>query len=188
MAISRSQMQTQLTGDKMPAKSEKQRKFMAAVANNPKFAKKVGVPQNVGEEFMKTKKYQRGGMTERQRNMDRASELEGMEASEMGMAPPKTSAPLESMRPKARPTRAAPVSSLRPKARPAMDDDMSAESAVGRGNRAAMREAEDMPQMKKGGKVKKPKLKKVMGSGASKSSAKARGYGMARGGKVCKMR
>ena len=188
MAISRSQMQTQLTGDKMPAKSEKQRKFMAAIANNPKFAKKVGVPQNVGEEFMKAKKYQRGGMTERQRSMDRASELEGMEATEMGKAPPKTSAPLESMRPTARPTRAAPVSSLRPKARPAMDDDMSAESAVGRGNRAAMREAEDMPQMKKGGKVKKPKLKKVMGSGASKSSAKARGYGMARGGKVCKMR
>ena len=40
----------------MPAKSEKQRRFMAAVANNPKFAKKVGVPQAVGEEFMKPKK------------------------------------------------------------------------------------------------------------------------------------
>lgn len=50
----------------MPAKSEKQRKFMAAVANNPKFAKKVGVPQRVGEEFMKPskKKYMDGGMAE----------------------------------------------------------------------------------------------------------------------------
>ena len=34
---------------------------MAAIANNPKFAKKVGVPQNVGEEFMK-KGYKAGGM------------------------------------------------------------------------------------------------------------------------------
>ena len=36
----------------MPAKSKKQERFMQAVANNPKFAKKVGVPQSVGEEFM----------------------------------------------------------------------------------------------------------------------------------------
>ena len=45
----------------MPAKSKKQQEFMAAVANNPKFAKKVGVPQSVGEEFMKMKKYEMGG-------------------------------------------------------------------------------------------------------------------------------
>ena len=51
----------------MPAKSKKQQRFMAAVANNPKFAKKVGVPKSVGEEFMKkpsrkrVKKYQEGG-------------------------------------------------------------------------------------------------------------------------------
>jgi hypothetical protein len=35
----------------MPAKSEKQEKFMQAVAHNPKFAKKTGVPQSVGREF-----------------------------------------------------------------------------------------------------------------------------------------
>jgi hypothetical protein len=29
---------------------------MAAIANNPKFAKKAGVPKSVGEEFMKTDK------------------------------------------------------------------------------------------------------------------------------------
>jgi hypothetical protein len=46
----------------MPAKSEKQRRFMAAVANNPKFAKEVGVPQAVGEEFMKAKKMFLGGL------------------------------------------------------------------------------------------------------------------------------
>ena len=35
----------------MPSKTPKQKKFMAAVANSPKFAKKVGVPQSVGKEF-----------------------------------------------------------------------------------------------------------------------------------------
>lgn len=50
----------------MPAKSEKQRRFMAAVANNPKFAKKADVPQSVGEEFMKKSKgYMGGGMMKR---------------------------------------------------------------------------------------------------------------------------
>jgi len=45
----------------MPAKSKKQQRFMAAVANNPKFAEQVGVPKNVGEKFMKMKKYKSGG-------------------------------------------------------------------------------------------------------------------------------
>jgi|TARA_R110000744_G_scaffold63777_2_gene131081 hypothetical protein len=40
----------------MPAKSQKQKRFMAAVANNPKFANQVGVPKSVGEEFMKKSK------------------------------------------------------------------------------------------------------------------------------------
>ena len=68
----------------MPSKSKKQARFMAAVANNPDFAKKAGVPQNVGQEFANAdkrnkdmpsyfdstkkkpgkavKKYRRGGM------------------------------------------------------------------------------------------------------------------------------
>jgi phosphoserine phosphatase len=49
----------------MPSTSKKQHNFMAAVANNPKFAKKVGVPKSVGAEFMKadkTKKMASGGM------------------------------------------------------------------------------------------------------------------------------
>jgi hypothetical protein len=45
----------------VPAKSKKQERFMQAVANNPKFAKKVGVPQSVGKEFTKVKKYNPGG-------------------------------------------------------------------------------------------------------------------------------
>jgi hypothetical protein len=46
----------------MPSTSKKQHNFMAAVANNPKFAKKVGVPKSVGEEFMKADKPKKMGM------------------------------------------------------------------------------------------------------------------------------
>jgi hypothetical protein len=48
----------------MPSSSAKQHRFMAAVANNPKFAKRVGVPTSVGEDFMKAdkgKKFREGG-------------------------------------------------------------------------------------------------------------------------------
>lgn len=61
----------------MPSTSNKQAKFMAAVAHNPAFAKKAGVPQSVGKEFnqadkgrkfskdtkMATKKMANGGST-----------------------------------------------------------------------------------------------------------------------------
>ena len=48
----------------MPSVSKKQHNFMAAVAKNPKFAKKVGIPRSVGEEFLtadKGKKFKEGG-------------------------------------------------------------------------------------------------------------------------------
>ena len=35
----------------MPSTSAKQHRFMEAVAHDPKFAKKAGVPQKVGKEF-----------------------------------------------------------------------------------------------------------------------------------------
>ena len=50
----------------MPTTSKKQHNFMAAVANNPSFAKKVGVPQSVGKEFNqadKSRKFSKGGDT-----------------------------------------------------------------------------------------------------------------------------
>ena len=49
----------------MPSTSKKQHGFMAAVANNPKFAKKVGIPQSVGKDFEtadKGKTFNKGGM------------------------------------------------------------------------------------------------------------------------------
>jgi hypothetical protein len=48
----------------MPSTSKKQHNFMAAVAKNPSFAKKVGIPRSVGEEFLtadKGKKFKEGG-------------------------------------------------------------------------------------------------------------------------------
>jgi hypothetical protein len=50
----------------MPSKSKAQHNFMAAVANNPSFAKKTGVPQSVGKEFTtadKGRKFSKGGDT-----------------------------------------------------------------------------------------------------------------------------
>jgi hypothetical protein len=35
----------------MPSKSPAQARLMAAVAHNPEFAAKVGIPQKVGKEF-----------------------------------------------------------------------------------------------------------------------------------------
>jgi len=45
----------------VPSTSEKQAKLMAAVAHNPAFAKKVGIPQSVGEEFNKADKGRKSG-------------------------------------------------------------------------------------------------------------------------------
>jgi hypothetical protein len=49
----------------MPSTSKKQHNLMAAVAKNPAFAKKVGIKQSVGEDFLqadKGKKFKGGGM------------------------------------------------------------------------------------------------------------------------------
>jgi hypothetical protein len=49
----------------MPSVSKKQHNFMAAVAKNPQFAKKVGLKPSVGEDFLeadKGRKFRSGGM------------------------------------------------------------------------------------------------------------------------------
>jgi len=49
----------------MPSTSKKQHNLMAAVAHNPAFAKKVGIPQSVGKDFNaadKGKSFKKGGM------------------------------------------------------------------------------------------------------------------------------
>lgn len=49
----------------MPSKSKKQHNLMALVANDPKAAKRLGIPKSVGEEYMKAdkgKKFAAGGV------------------------------------------------------------------------------------------------------------------------------
>ena len=49
----------------MPSKSKKQHNLMAAVANNPEFAKEVGIPQSVGKDYVEAdigRKFRSGGM------------------------------------------------------------------------------------------------------------------------------
>ena len=49
----------------MPSKSASQHRLMEAVAHNPGFAKKVGIPQSVGKDFAKAdegKKFKGGGL------------------------------------------------------------------------------------------------------------------------------
>ena len=48
----------------MPSVSKSQHNFMEAVAHNPAFAKKAGVPQSVGQDFSKAdkgRKFSKGG-------------------------------------------------------------------------------------------------------------------------------
>ena len=45
----------------MPSKSKAQHNLMAAVANNPAFAKKTGISQSIGAEFIKADKGRRFG-------------------------------------------------------------------------------------------------------------------------------
>jgi len=65
----------------MPSTSKKQHNFMEAVAHNPAFAKKAGVPKSVGEDFSqadKGKKFSKGGTTMA------AKEKDGLTTAKMG--------------------------------------------------------------------------------------------------------
>jgi hypothetical protein len=69
----------------MPSKSKAQHNFMAAVANNPAFAKKAGVPQSVGKEFSnadKGRKFSKGGDMKSE-NMMMKKEGRGMAKADM---------------------------------------------------------------------------------------------------------
>ena len=69
----------------MPSKTKAQHNFMAAVANNPAFAKKAGVPQSVGKEFNqadKGRKFSKGGDMKSE-NMMMKKEGRGMAKADM---------------------------------------------------------------------------------------------------------
>ena len=72
----------------MPSTSKKQHNFMAAIANSPSFAKKVGVPQSVGKDFTtadKGRKFSKGG------NIMAKSSGNGITTAKMGKV--RTAAP-----------------------------------------------------------------------------------------------
>jgi len=75
----------------MPSTSKKQHNFMAAVANNPAFAKKAGVPQSVGKEFTnadKGRKFSKGGDTMATTKMGKPTMKPGMSTAKDGMKKP----------------------------------------------------------------------------------------------------
>jgi len=73
----------------MPSVSKKQHNFMAAVAHNPAFAKKAGVPQSVGKDFSnadKGKSFKRGG--DMATKMGKPVMKPGMSTAKVGMKKP----------------------------------------------------------------------------------------------------
>ena len=170
---------------------------MAAVANNPKFAKKVGVPRSVGEEFLtadKGKKFRSGGeMKKKMRKFQDGGETAressgGMEylKSLTRAEPPKSG--VDRLR-----------SDIKAAGRAGMSAAKTAAESIpvvrGAKELASRISQKSMPKsydeeigMKKGGKVHsdiakdKPMMKKVAAK-AVKGHEK-RMHGMAKGGKV----
>jgi hypothetical protein len=71
----------------MPSVSKKQHNLMAAVANNPSFAKKVGIKPSVGEHFLtadKGKKFGSGGMAKKEMHSEK-SEMKMDKAQDKAM-------------------------------------------------------------------------------------------------------
>ena len=148
----------------MPSKSKAQRNLMAAVANNPKFAKKAGIPQTVGADYMKAdkvKKYKSGGKAA-------GGEVKTRQ-KRMGTPQPRNFFGMPSLKNKK--TVAEALEELKAK-------------QEGLATRNLIRD-------QFGSELDDPNFRvEINGKEATglKSGGKIRGYGMARGGKVCKMR
>ena len=84
----------------MPSTSKKQHNFMAAVAHSPAFAKKVGVPQSVGQDFSKADKgktFKRGGDMATQMDPRMMAALMAKKKAAMGAGAPAPQAPMGGM-------------------------------------------------------------------------------------------
>ena len=85
----------------MPSVSKKQHNFMAAVANNPAFAKKAGVPQSVGKDFNEAdrgRKFGKGGSMANTARMNRLEELGRVNAEKASTAKGKKNLAAEKKR------------------------------------------------------------------------------------------
>jgi len=198
----------------MPSTSAKQHRFMAAIANNPSFAKKVGVSQSVGKDFTaadKGKTFNKGGMMKNFKNLFKGKETYGEEMKEAkaiksGKITPKQYAMGEesekskkfakggSIRRMADGGMTAPMAPPMPPQQPPVDPrQMAAMQAAmqAQGGAAPM-----APGMKRGGSVRfakgggiesRGKTKGTiirMASGGSVSSASRRADGIAQRGKT----
>jgi len=154
----------------MPSKSKKQQDFMAAVANNPKFAAETGVPQSVGKDYEEAdnmkgmKKYQRGGPMP----AGMANRRAGVNNREM----PQQAAPDQDMMTTPAPTLDVPMTGSMPRRR--INDPTPAQQ------RQAMRQARSAARRGGGGRKAGGKIYKAGG--------KVRGAGCAtQGSRPAKM-
>jgi hypothetical protein len=125
---------------------------------------------------MKTKKYADGGMSA---PMDDAFSRERPDAAPMPMMPPRARRPVPANRPMP-PVARRPVPG---KPRGVRGGVWTEDSGVPVPQEPDMGSA----RMKKGGTVKESMDMKRVGRGETKAKMQSRGFGMARGGKVCKM-
>jgi len=151
----------------VPSKTKKQAKFMAAVANNPKFAKQAGVPQSVGREYVKA---------DNGRNFVRGGNVmpmgKGTYGSKVGRPPVKKYRAGRRVRDERNLTEEdLRVERRKPKDKQEREDKTREENRIDREERMVM-------DMKKGGKVQTKKDR----SDESKGSKKPRGWGIARRG------
>jgi len=184
----------------MPSTSKKQHNFMEAIAHNKAFAKKVHIPQRVGEEFVsadKGKKFSKGGemKSEKAHEMHQAKELrrmateEAREAKEMkhgghtkkmamgGMGMnPRAAALMGAMAARRKPVMAA--------AMPAMKHGGKAMEHEGHEHHMKMAHHHLKMAMKAGGKTEEKGIphSKDMGEKVLKHGGKTHAY--ARGGKI----
>jgi hypothetical protein len=164
----------------MPSSSKKQHKFMEAVAHNPAFAKKAGVPQSVGQDFSnadKGKKFNRGGVMP-------------MDPRMLAMMADKLKGRSMGARPGARPPMAAPMPGMKKGGMAAFEKSSKdvEKKGVKEGSKAdMMMDKKQMSGMKKGGSTKK------MANGGSASSradgiaqrGKTKGKLLKKGGMAC---
>ena len=178
----------------MPVKSKKQKKFMQAVANNPEFAKKVGVKQSIGREFTKekdmkkaVKKMNMGGMADREGRamaMGRYANDPRMMADAGGRAMMNKGGKVKKMRKGGNTSRTNELEEL------GRVDAEKGYSAKGKRNLKdeKARVVREIKNKKAGGKVKGYKAGGMMadkeGRALVKKTADARGRAMKKGGGV----
>jgi hypothetical protein len=160
----------------MPSKSKEQHNFMAAVANNPAFAKKTGVPQSVGKEFNqadKGRKFKEGGDMKNTSRMNKLEEMGRLNAEKAYTSKGKKNLAAEKQR---------VIGDLKGMKKGGIATSLKAHAAA---------PASKAHGMKKGGSVGTTKMGAVRTASPSRdgvaTQGKTRGtpIKMARGGKTC---